>query len=131
MSSTTPSLSESDFGQSRETPSTITLPVPIIPPSITTIALAAKLELPPIPSHHYYITYNDVLFILPYNYNVGPSTDFYLITRGKRIGVVAQWEKASQFVDGVCGAVFRRVSSLIVGWQLMEGTIDAGQAAYL
>ncbi|KAF8833924.1 hypothetical protein BDN67DRAFT_985700 [Paxillus ammoniavirescens] len=81
-----------------------------------------------IPSRHYTITYNGVVFILPYQGEVGP---YYLITWGRLMGVVAQWQKASPLVIGVSGASFRNVTSVQRGWQLVEDAIDDGQANYL
>lgn len=41
-----------------------------------------------VPNGHYIATYNEVIFVLPYQGEIGP---YYLITQGKLIGVVAQW----------------------------------------
>ncbi|KIJ13868.1 hypothetical protein PAXINDRAFT_80169, partial [Paxillus involutus ATCC 200175] len=81
-----------------------------------------------VPNGHYIATYNEVIFVLPYQGEIGP---YYLITQGKLIGVVAQWQKASPFVIGVSGASFSKVSSVQQGWQRVEDAIDAGQTKYL
>ncbi|KIJ09042.1 hypothetical protein PAXINDRAFT_38235, partial [Paxillus involutus ATCC 200175] len=74
-----------------------------------------------IPTGHYSITYNAVSFVLPFQEEPGP---FYLITRGRLVGVVASWQKASPLVIGVSGASFSKVSSVHRGWQQVEDAID-------
>ncbi|KIJ10188.1 hypothetical protein PAXINDRAFT_86393 [Paxillus involutus ATCC 200175] len=75
----------------------------------------------PIPNGHYPVTYNGVSFVLPFYDGISP---FYLITRGKLLGVVAQWQNALTLVIDVSGASFSKVSSVRCGWKQVEDAID-------
>ncbi|KAF8833754.1 hypothetical protein BDN67DRAFT_1017212 [Paxillus ammoniavirescens] len=73
----------------------------------------------PTPNGHYSITYSGVSFILPFQEEDSP---FYLITRGKTVGVVSQWARACPLVIGVSGSAFHKVPSVQSGWKMVELT---------
>ncbi|KIK79877.1 hypothetical protein PAXRUDRAFT_53661, partial [Paxillus rubicundulus Ve08.2h10] len=73
------------------------------------------------PIRHYTITYNGVEFVLPLQEDIGP---FYLITRGRVLGFVSQWAKASPLVICMSGSAFHKVHSVEHRWQMILDTID-------
>ncbi|KAG6371366.1 hypothetical protein JVT61DRAFT_9574 [Boletus reticuloceps] len=86
----------------------------------------ASLKAVAIPSGHYSVTHSGVDFLLPYEGEAGP---FYLITRGKMVSMIVNWEKASLMVHGVCRATYRRLPSgttICKGCQMVEQAIDDG-----
>ncbi|KIJ19292.1 hypothetical protein PAXINDRAFT_153324 [Paxillus involutus ATCC 200175] len=80
-------------------------------------------QIHPMPNGHYSVTYNGITFVLPLQEESGP---FYLITRGRLVGVIAQWARVCPLVIGVSGAAFHMVSSMQWGWQMIEAAIDDG-----
>ncbi|KAF8131969.1 hypothetical protein EV363DRAFT_1089060, partial [Boletus edulis] len=79
-----------------------------------------------IPSGHYVVTHNGTDFVLPFKDQLEP---FYLITKGKLVGMFSNWEKVSPLVHGVSRATFRRLpagTTIGQGRKLVERAIDDG-----
>ncbi|EIW79764.1 hypothetical protein CONPUDRAFT_155161 [Coniophora puteana RWD-64-598 SS2] len=75
-------------------------------------------------SGHHQMTYLGVSFWLP---NEGVEGPFYLVTRGKHVGIFASWSKTSPFVTGVSGAIFHRVKELEGGMARLFDAAEDGQ----
>ncbi|KAF8429325.1 hypothetical protein L210DRAFT_3652191 [Boletus edulis BED1] len=94
--------------------------------SASPACVQASLKAAAIPSGHYSVTHSGVDFLLPYEGETGP---FYLITKGKKVGIIANWEKASPMVHRVCCATYRRLPSgttICKGYQMVKQAIDDG-----
>ncbi|KAF8121448.1 hypothetical protein EV363DRAFT_1302084 [Boletus edulis] len=81
-------------------------------------------EAPMVPSGHYVAAYKGTNFVLPFE---GQPEPFYLITRGKMVGVLSNWEQVSPLVHGVSRATFRRLRAGITiaeAQQMVEKAID-------
>ncbi|KAF8995728.1 hypothetical protein BDZ89DRAFT_1149449 [Hymenopellis radicata] len=61
----------------------------------------------------------------------GTPGPYYAITRGRLVGVIAGWDKASPACIGVGGAVFRSVPSLETGKQVVESALRCGSCMLL
>ncbi|KAF9035675.1 hypothetical protein BDZ89DRAFT_1036139 [Hymenopellis radicata] len=74
--------------------------------------------------------------VLPANFQYvrpadGTPGPYYAITRGRVVGVVAGWDRASPSCIGVGGAVFRSVPSLNIGKQVVQTALAAGSCMIL
>ncbi|KAF9044659.1 hypothetical protein BDZ89DRAFT_1128053 [Hymenopellis radicata] len=74
--------------------------------------------------------------VLPANYNYtrpspGTPGPYYVITRGRVVGIIAGWDRASPNCIGVSGAVFRSVPSADVGKQVVEAALAGGACMLL
>ncbi|KAF8430664.1 hypothetical protein L210DRAFT_3651594 [Boletus edulis BED1] len=81
-------------------------------------------EAPMVPSGHYVAAYKGTNFVLPFE---GQPEPFYLITRGKMVGVLSNWEQVSPLVHDVSRATFRRLRAGITipeAQQMVEKAID-------
>ncbi|KIK31691.1 hypothetical protein CY34DRAFT_19664, partial [Suillus luteus UH-Slu-Lm8-n1] len=72
--------------------------------------------------------YRDFTFDVPRAEVIGP---FYLVTRGRRVGVFETWQRTSPYVIGVSCASFTRCRSLDDGLIRMLDAIDLGVAQWL
>ncbi|KAF8136192.1 hypothetical protein EV363DRAFT_1446614 [Boletus edulis] len=82
--------------------------------------------VPKAPSGHYIVAYKDTCFVLP---SEGKDAPFYLITKGRMVGVFSNWENAKPMVDHVSGATYRRLQSgtlISQGRQMVVTAIDNG-----
>ncbi|EIW81310.1 hypothetical protein CONPUDRAFT_153860 [Coniophora puteana RWD-64-598 SS2] len=73
---------------------------------------------------HHQVVYHGTACWVPDNHVTGP---FYLVTRGRWVGIFSPWSKTSPYVTGVSGAVFHRIKELETGIQQLFDTIDDGQ----
>ncbi|KAG6379551.1 hypothetical protein JVT61DRAFT_10050 [Boletus reticuloceps] len=101
-------------------------PIPILP--VVPAVLIAHPVAPVIPAEHFTTSHHGVLFLLPLQNLPGP---YYLITKGRSVGVIADWSCASPLVTGVKGAVFHKVLSVGLGLQSMLSAINNGTVEYL
>ncbi|KAF9037322.1 hypothetical protein BDZ89DRAFT_1129848 [Hymenopellis radicata] len=74
--------------------------------------------------------------VLPATFNFispapGTPGPYYVITRGRVVGIVAGWDRASPNCIGVGGAVFRSVPSVDAGKQLVQSALAAGACMLL
>jgi len=77
-----------------------------------------------IPSGHYEATHNNVSFIVP---SASAPEPFYLVTKGKMVGVFSSWENVSSLVSRVSGATYRRLQPGVTisrARQMMEKAIE-------
>ncbi|KAF8131914.1 hypothetical protein EV363DRAFT_1164747 [Boletus edulis] len=88
------------------------------------------LFVPGGPSKDGYIQakFNNFIYDLPPTDATG---QLYLITRGRRVGIFAQWSRTSSFVNRVTSAVFMKVGSLDEGIALMMEAIESNQARWM
>ncbi|KAG6377890.1 hypothetical protein JVT61DRAFT_14677 [Boletus reticuloceps] len=74
-------------------------------------------------SEHYTMTHNGIVFYFPMP---GVSGPYYLVTKGRAIGIIAQWHRASPLVSDISCAVFCKVKCLTQARKMMETAIDDG-----
>ncbi|KAF8142071.1 hypothetical protein EV363DRAFT_1149687 [Boletus edulis] len=77
-----------------------------------------------IPSGHYEATHNNVSFIVP---SASAPEPFYLVTKGKMVGVFSSWENMSSLVSRVSSATYRRLQPGVTisrAHQMMEKAIE-------
>ncbi|KIK72149.1 hypothetical protein PAXRUDRAFT_181250, partial [Paxillus rubicundulus Ve08.2h10] len=81
-----------------------------------------------VPSGHDVSTYNGIMSIQPSDAWQGP---FYMVTRGRLIGIFACWFNAGPQVMGVCRSNCQKVDSVEMGRRLMLDAIDDHLVMYL
>ncbi|KAH7906699.1 hypothetical protein BJ138DRAFT_1219367 [Hygrophoropsis aurantiaca] len=108
-------------------PVAIVAPVPAVAP-VAQVAVVAVQAVPPPPIGHVLTTYGDFDYYVPDAYCLAP---YYLVTKGRRVGVFSQWQKCSPYVTGVAGAVYSKARSVTHGRDIMEEAIDSGEAQVL
>ncbi|KAF9028584.1 hypothetical protein BDZ89DRAFT_1038958 [Hymenopellis radicata] len=105
-------------------PVPVATPSPVAPPVVPNVAFPATNNgYPP-----YHVLPVGFSYITP---AVGTPGPFYAITRGRVVGVVAGWDKASPLCIGVGGAVFRSVPSIDAGKQVVDSALSAGSCMIL
>ncbi|EIW79871.1 hypothetical protein CONPUDRAFT_155267 [Coniophora puteana RWD-64-598 SS2] len=85
---------------------------------------ASVVSLSSTVSGHHQITYQDVTFWVPDDGVDGP---FYLVTRGRRVGIFSSWSRTSPYVTSVSRATFHRVKELEQGMQSVFDAVEDGQ----
>ncbi|KAH7905179.1 hypothetical protein BJ138DRAFT_1118703 [Hygrophoropsis aurantiaca] len=96
-------------------------------PQVPPVAAAPQVPLPPAIGH-FMVSYGDVDYYVPFANALPP---FYLVTRGRRIGVFSQWQRTAPYVIGVGGAAFSRIRGIENGRQMMEDGIDSDEVVVL
>ncbi|EDR01227.1 uncharacterized protein LACBIDRAFT_333469 [Laccaria bicolor S238N-H82] len=74
------------------------------------------------------------LIVAPHGYHVpAANTDgpFYVVARGRNIGIFSGWETVSPLVTGVSHAVYSRVASIAEGHARINAANNAAFAVYL
>ncbi|KAF8426145.1 hypothetical protein L210DRAFT_872815, partial [Boletus edulis BED1] len=74
-----------------------------------------------VPSRHELCQYNGFVYVQPDEESDGP---FYLVTRGKLVGVFSRWVNAAPLVVGVKCSVYERVRDGGHGCYLILDAID-------
>ncbi|KAF9017019.1 hypothetical protein BDZ89DRAFT_1141054 [Hymenopellis radicata] len=111
-------------------PATV-VPASVVPATVVPAAAATGIPSPPATNQgfpHYQVLPNTFPYERPAYGTPGP---YYAITRGRVVGVVAGWDKASPLCIGVGGAVFRSVPSIDIGRSVVEAALNAGSCMLL
>ncbi|KIJ57801.1 hypothetical protein HYDPIDRAFT_34779 [Hydnomerulius pinastri MD-312] len=82
----------------------------------------------PVPSGHDVCKYNDIVFVRP---SEACKRPFYMVTRGKLIGIFSRWFNTGPLVTGIRGSNCQKVDSVDLGCQLMVDAIDDNLVVYL
>ncbi|KAH7920968.1 hypothetical protein BV22DRAFT_1049976 [Leucogyrophana mollusca] len=82
----------------------------------------------PLPYGHCTVSYKNFEYDIPAGAARSP---FYLVTKGRRVGIFSQWQEASPYVIGVAGAVFSKTRSVEDGLVVMKTAIDGGEVEVL
>ncbi|KAF8121436.1 hypothetical protein EV363DRAFT_1302061 [Boletus edulis] len=90
---------------------------PCIPPPVVVI-----------PYGHEIAKYNGFVYVQPLPDMQGP---FYIVTRGKLVGLFSQWIYVAPQVERVSGAVYEKIQKLDDGFMLLIGAIDDMLVEYL
>ncbi|KAF8122078.1 hypothetical protein EV363DRAFT_1588210 [Boletus edulis] len=120
---------------------TPTLPLVTPTPEVPTSIYAGPVQIiDPTGPHHLFVPgglskdgyiqskYNNFIYDLP---PMDTTGQLYLVTRGRRVGVFAQWSRTSPLVNRVRNAVYMKVSSLDEGIALVMEAIDSKQARWV
>ncbi|KAF9014458.1 hypothetical protein BDZ89DRAFT_1142300 [Hymenopellis radicata] len=106
-------------------------PANVVAASTSVAATTAAVNVAP-PANHGFAPYQVLPAHYPYERPAyGTPGPYYAITRGRVVGVVAGWDKASPFCIGIGGAVFRSVPSIEAGKQVVEAALAAGSCMIL
>ncbi|KAH7918388.1 hypothetical protein BV22DRAFT_1134625 [Leucogyrophana mollusca] len=96
-----------------------------VAPAVATTSPAFTL---PVPAGHDPVVYQGYTYYVPRD---GSPTPFYLVTKGRHLGVFSSWPKANPQVIGVSRAAFTKVMTIARGVEMMEESISTGQAELL
>ncbi|KAF7431000.1 hypothetical protein PC9H_006715 [Pleurotus ostreatus] len=100
----------------------------VAPPAVAPPAAPAVGTGPPAGFTTPWVVPIGYAFHLPNPDDEGP---FYMITRGREVGIFAGWDITSPLVTGVPGAVFRAVPSIAAAQTRMVSVIASGASAII
>ncbi|KAF8442228.1 hypothetical protein L210DRAFT_3644371 [Boletus edulis BED1] len=101
----------------------ITTDAPSSPAGAAIADTSSDPNAPVVLSEHCTMTHNGVEFYFPMP---GVSGPYYLVTKGRAIGIIAQWHHASPLVSDISCVVFCKVKCLTRARKMMETAIDDG-----
>ncbi|KAF8120428.1 hypothetical protein EV363DRAFT_1394669 [Boletus edulis] len=82
-----------------------------------------------VPSNHGVSRYNGFVYVQPDEEQCeGP---FYIVTRGRLVGIISHWINTAPLVLHVTGAVYAKVGSVDAGYKLLLNAIDDNAVLYL
>ncbi|KAG6378232.1 hypothetical protein JVT61DRAFT_13933 [Boletus reticuloceps] len=100
--------------------------------SSLTPAIVLHPNVPPpvivIPYGHEIAKYNRFVYVQP---DPDMQALFYIITRGKLVGLFSQWINVAPHVERISSAVYGKVQKLDDGFLLLLGAIDDTLVQYL
>ncbi|KAF9014679.1 hypothetical protein BDZ89DRAFT_1046351 [Hymenopellis radicata] len=107
-----------------------TIPATVVPAALPAVPATAAPSQPA--TNNGFSPYQVLPATFPYERpSYGTPGPYYAITRGRVVGVVAGWDKASPHCIGVSGAVFRSVPSIEIGRQVVESALNGGSCMLL
>ncbi|KAF9489533.1 hypothetical protein BDN71DRAFT_1512053 [Pleurotus eryngii] len=96
---------------------------PIVPPAAVHTPIAQPAVPPAVVDTPYTPTPASPRYHLPQPGSPGP---YYVITRGRQVGIFTNWTATAPLVIRVPGAIFESVHSLALAQEMMEEALDDG-----